>query len=54
MGKVKFRRYQYHIVKHNRKKYPALWTEWTDKPWHELERKTKTRILIIKTETKED
>jgi len=51
---IKLRRYAYRIIKRCGKKQPVLWTNWTDKPWHELERKNKTRVIIIKTETKED
>ena len=30
------------------------WTEWTTTPWHELERKTNTKVLLIKTERREE
>ena len=30
------------------------WTPWGTASWHELERKTKTKVLLIKSETKEE
>jgi len=48
MNKLEYR-HAFYVVKHGRRVGELQWTDW-GVPWHERVRKSKTQVILIKTE----
>jgi len=46
-------KYYFYLVRNGKRSKDLYSTDWVSKAWHELERKTDTKVLLIRSERRE-